>query len=357
MKLLFFVEHFSLSGSGAENDAVNLCRALAERGHEVHVCCEDGENFDKIQLHELSKADQVIAEVKPDKTIDWGFFHQADLYRVGGGIHQEYLKHYLNSFPKSIQWFKKLEFKFKSKHRKRIAFEQSFLQNTDSHFSCISNLVANQISNSGIEKKQISVDYNLVDRNQFCPQSEATRETQRQMWNLQNDDLVGLFIAHNLQLKNLKLLIAVYDRLTTKFPQLKLVVCGKRKPKQKRPYLIYAGTTPSLENFYAASDFLLHPTFYDSFANVVPEAMACGKVVLVSDQAGAAEQIKDGKNGFVLPVTLKNSEEIWSNKLSELLKSESLRNQIGNEAKVASTSTYGDFVTQFEKHLTDPKTV
>lgn len=351
MKLLFFVEHFSLSGSGAENDAVNLCRALAERGHEVHVCCEDGEEFDKIQLHKLSQADRVAAEIKPDKTIDWGFLHQADLYRVGGGIHQEYLKYYLNAFPKSIQWFKKLEFKFKSKHRKRIEFEQNFLESTDSHFSCISNLVANQISTAGIKRDKISVEYNLVNRDQFQPQPEAIRIKQRQDWGVESDAIVGLFIAHNLQLKNLKLLIQVYDQLIGQFPNLKLVVCGKRKPKQKRPYLIYAGTTPTLEKFYAATDFLLHPTYYDSFANVVPEAMACGKVVLVSDQAGAAEQVEDGKNGFVLPVTTANAEEMWSEKLSDLLKDKPLRNRIATEAEKASGLTYQDFVTQFEKLL------
>ena len=147
------------------------------------------------------------------------------------------------------------------------------------------------------------------------------------------------------------MLIKVYDQLIVKFPNLKLVVCGKRKPKQNRPYLIYAGTTPALEEFYAASDFLLHPTYYDSFANVVPEAMACGKVVLVSNQAGAAEQIKDGINGFVMPVTCPKSTEIWHDKLMELLENETLRKKIATEAESAFELTYSDFVTQFEKHL------
>ncbi|MBT4818361.1 MAG: hypothetical protein HON70_21815, partial [Lentisphaerae bacterium] len=49
--LLFFVEHFRLAGSGAENDAVNLCRSLAERGYRVHVLADTADDFENITVH------------------------------------------------------------------------------------------------------------------------------------------------------------------------------------------------------------------------------------------------------------------------------------------------------------------
>jgi glycosyltransferase involved in cell wall biosynthesis len=60
--------------------------------------------------------------------------------------------------------------------------------------------------------------------------------------------------------------------------------------------------TRELQKYYAAADVFLFPTTYDSFGMVVLEAMAAGLPVITSDQAGAAELIEPGKDGFVLPL-------------------------------------------------------
>ena len=44
---------------------------------------------------------------------------------------------------------------------------------------------------------------------------------------------------------------------------------------------------------------LLFPTQYDSFANVIGEALCCGLPVITTKQAGGAEMIRPGVNGFV----------------------------------------------------------
>jgi glycosyltransferase involved in cell wall biosynthesis len=60
--------------------------------------------------------------------------------------------------------------------------------------------------------------------------------------------------------------------------------------------------TSELHRYYAAADAFVFPTTYDSFGMVVLEAMAAGLPVFTSDQAGAAELIEPGKDGFVLPL-------------------------------------------------------
>ena len=52
-------------------------------------------------------------------------------------------------------------------------------------------------------------------------------------------------------------------------------------------------------DFYRGSDFMLFPTLYDSFANVIGEALCCGLPVITTQQAGGAEMVTDGKNGFI----------------------------------------------------------
>ncbi len=64
--------------------------------------------------------------------------------------------------------------------------------------------------------------------------------------------------------------------------------------------VIFLGSTGQVERYYAAADALLLPTHYDSFALVVTEAMASALPVIVSREAGAAELIQHGVNGFLL---------------------------------------------------------
>jgi UDP-glucose:(heptosyl)LPS alpha-1,3-glucosyltransferase len=57
---------------------------------------------------------------------------------------------------------------------------------------------------------------------------------------------------------------------------------------------------PDLTPAYAASDVLLHPTIYDAFGLVVAEAMACGLVPIVSDQAGVADHVTHHMSGWIV---------------------------------------------------------
>ncbi|MEA2012485.1 MAG: glycosyltransferase family 4 protein [Verrucomicrobiota bacterium] len=357
MKLLFYIEHFSLTGSGAENDAVNLCRALVDMNHKIHVVANSASKYDGITLHYgLSNIDKIIKMIKPDKTIDWGFFHQADIHRVGGGLHKFYLEYYIKSYPKFIHCYKKIEFKLKRKHREQIEIDKQVLRNPDAFYLPISNLVAKQLLASKIPANRIEVLYNSVNGEKNNFQGLEIREAQRKKWGCKKNDTVLLFIAHNLRLKNLKFLIKVSDELFKEKKDIKLVLCGKHKPKFKRNYLIYAGTTINLENFYTAADILVHPSYYDSFANVVFEAMACQLPVIVSNCCGVTELIDNNKNGFVLGIHDQNSYKHWIKVIKELIENDNLKEEIvKNALELTKQYSFTSYVKNFEgylKHIT-----
>jgi UDP-glucose:(heptosyl)LPS alpha-1,3-glucosyltransferase len=58
--------------------------------------------------------------------------------------------------------------------------------------------------------------------------------------------------------------------------------------------------TREVEQYYAAADLLLFPTFHDAFGLVITEAMGAGLPVITSASAGAAALIDHGRDGWLL---------------------------------------------------------
>ena len=50
------------------------------------------------------------------------------------------------------------------------------------------------------------------------------------------------------------------------------------------------------------SDVLILPSLAEGLALVVPEALACGLPVIVTPNTGALEFVRDGTEGFVVPI-------------------------------------------------------
>lgn len=77
----------------------------------------------------------------------------------------------------------------------------------------------------------------------------------------------------------------------------------------------------ALPGWYGASRVFLFPTLWDPWGVVANEACAAGVPVLVSGVAGSAgELVRDGENGFVLPL----DQERWTDAAIRLLSDESL---------------------------------
>jgi UDP-glucose:(heptosyl)LPS alpha-1,3-glucosyltransferase len=87
-------------------------------------------------------------------------------------------------------------------------------------------------------------------------------------------------------------------------PQVRFVlVTPSRRYHWTSPNVQILPPTVALERYYAAADAFVFPTAYDSFGMVVLEAMAAGLPVFSSDQAGAAELITSGADGYVMPLS------------------------------------------------------
>ncbi|MDC8785759.1 glycosyltransferase family 4 protein [Roseateles koreensis] len=154
--------------------------------------------------------------------------------------------------------------------------------------------------------KQLTVVSRGVDTQLFTPlrRSQALRE----QWGVAPDDLVCLYVGRIAPEKNLATLTAAFEAISRQNPRIRLVVVGSG-PQQAElqarcPNAIFAGQRKGedLAAHYASGDLFLFPSLTETFGNVTTEAMASGLAVVAFNYAAAAQLIRSGDNGVLVPM-------------------------------------------------------
>lgn len=104
---------------------------------------------------------------------------------------------------------------------------------------------------------------------------------------------------------------------------------------------------PELRVYYSAAEALLMPSYSESFGLVGLEAQACGCPVIAAGVAGLASVVRDEVTGYVVP---SHDPAAWARRLSVLLESRDLSEQMGRRARLLaqrfSWSRTGDRLTE-----------
>ncbi len=104
-----------------------------------------------------------------------------------------------------------------------------------------------------------------------------------------------------------------------------------------------------LREYYSQSSVFVLASVADGFGMVVPQAMACGLPVIVTENVGAKDLIVDGVNGFIVPV---GAPEIIAERLRQLRGDHERCRAMGAAAKLTvekgySWQDYGDRLVAF----------
>lgn len=167
---------------------------------------------------------------------------------------------------------------------------------------------------SGI--RRIEVVPTGVDLERFNPDLDGS--VIRKRYGLE-DKKVILHLGRIAMEKNLEQVLRGFARLSSKHPELRLMVTGEGPAKEH--YLREAGrlgisekvlftgfvSDDELPSYYAACDVFTIASKFETQGLVVLEAMACGKPVVGIDFRAVAEIIQDGRNGFLF----QEDEESW----------------------------------------------
>jgi starch synthase len=97
------------------------------------------------------------------------------------------------------------------------------------------------------------------------------------------------------------------------------------------------------------SDVLVLPSFSEGFGLVVTEALACGLPVIVTPNVGASDLIRDGKDGFVVPVA---SAEAIADRLNALDQDRELLAQMSlNAQNSAAQQSWAKYRQHFAENV------
>lgn len=191
----------------------------------------------------------------------------------------------------------------------------------------------------GISLDRLVTIPNGVDSERFHPDVRARyREEMRKRYAIKEDEFVVLFVASgNFENRGL---FNLYAAIKTSDLRIRIVIIGGSRPglfqrtakKQGLlSHLIFIPFTETIERYYGMGDALVFPTYFDTFGNVVLEAMACGLPVVVSAQAGVSEIITDGIDGLIL------KDAADSDTLAQLIKTledPGQRDRLGQAARI-----------------------
>jgi len=201
------------------------------------------------------------------------------------------------------------------RHRSALArrLEKSMLRMFYNHFDGVvtnSESISSHLRSLGV-RTPISVIPNGVDLDRFQPCNDADAQSRtRTSLGVKGSGPVILSVGAVCPRKGSDLLIEAWTKLQGRHPDAELVLVGPRRDR-KNPNLSrfhsrlkaliarashsdrvhFAGIRNDMSDIYGAADIVVHPSSREGMPNVVLEAMACERPVLLTPFEGQSEAI------------------------------------------------------------------
>ncbi len=187
-------------------------------------------------------------------------------------------------------------------HRPIMAYLRKF------HNRCACTMVPTELLRRELERlgfQRLVVVARGVDTVQFSPVWRDERL--RASWGVRPDDLVVGCVGRLAPEKNLPVALAAFRAIQARLPRSRLILVGegplRAELQQACPEAILVGARrgADLAAHYASLDLLLFPSTTETFGNVTTEALASGVPTVAYDYAAAAQVIRSGVDGVLVP--------------------------------------------------------
>lgn len=311
---------------GTERILEALARHLVERGHAVTIVCRShGASHPAVRFQVLRRAvpgsawrmwafaqdvERHVRAADYELVFALGKTWTHDVIRTSGGSHATYVERMRAAGGGGWRDWALLR---GPKDRLALAIERrAYAPGAYRRVIANSRLVRDDmVRRHAIPAERIEVVPNGVDVARFRPRSAEEVAAWRRSVGLAPGDFVFLFLGKGFVRKGLARTLAAFEELARARPESRLVVVGRdsgaarfeaeARARGLAARVRFLGERRDPELCLAACDVHVLPTWYDSFAFTVLEALACGKPVVTTDGAGASEWVEPGLHGAVLP--------------------------------------------------------
>lgn len=322
MNIAFGVEHFDPSRGGAERYVWTFAQWLVQRGHRLTVfttgtpsTMEGVETVVLAAPRRAASLQEGFAEVfsaalrERSFNVVQGFNHvwPGDVLMLHGGVHPAF-EHYnaLSAPTRTGRFLKALCYRVAPKYRALRRNERQQFAGATTHFVAVSQRVADDMLRyyPAVRGRVHVIHPGIRDDHYSASVLSGIGRGLRSELGAGDEVVVFLFAAHNFRLKGLYDLIGALPEVERRLGgSFVLWVAGRGRAGAYRRLaqrlgvadrVRFLGAVEDMRRVYRAADALVHPSYYDTFGGVVPEAMACGLPVAVSHNCGAADLVDDG---------------------------------------------------------------
>ena len=173
--------------------------------------------------------------------------------------------------------------------------------------------MADRAAEAGLAPRdRIDVVYSGMDTERFRA-SAGERDRVRAAWGLGPDAFVFLKLARLFPMKGHRFVLPAFADVARRHPRAVLVLAGEgvlRSALETQARRLgvadrirFLGLVPrdQAPGVLWAADAVVHASLREGLARVLPQAGLCARPVIAYDVGGAAEVVRDGENGYLLP--------------------------------------------------------
>ena len=331
LRIAFVLDRYNPRGRG-EGYFSWLIEALSKRGHDVHVFAgmSDETATARYHLHKvrtlrfprslmmasfLINSNRAIRQERFDVVHGVGRCLCMSVFNPHGGVEKAYLKQEFSSMEGCLYTiYNRLKRHLSLQHYLKLWVQKNQYASPDvKKIIAISEMVKRDIMRyHRVPEGKITVLSNCVDLERFHPKNRTLyRESRRRALGIDAKTLILLFAGNNFRLKGLVPLLRAVAQLRRRYPDqdICLWVAGRGQTARFSRiarrlgisrYVTFLGSVQGMEEYYAASDIYVHPTFYDPCSLTVLEALASGLPVVTTRFNGAADVMTSNEAGKVI---------------------------------------------------------
>ena len=317
LRIAILIRHYTRIG-GAERYCVELTERLAEQ-HEVHLFCQaiEVEPHPNIIVHHIPKKREkprYLNQLAFSKLTRLATANQFDIVHshdmvTHANVQTLHVPCVLSRYTELSGLRKILRYLNTAISPRLLAYlwleKKQICTKNNRQIIAVSEFLARNITRS---YPDIVDNINIAYPGIALPQTEnkpgSIRKQQRKALHLADDAFVILFVANDYKRKGLLVILQAIKALH--IPQLHLVVAGDDRPEKFSSAVNKAGLNnrvhfigrcDDMQGLYPVADALIHPTLADTYAMVVPEAMAHAIPVIVSNAkyCGFSEQLTENE--------------------------------------------------------------